>query len=321
MVVDINQSLARQPVWKLKTTLTLTCLLLFVTITELGNPLDNIQDFRSWSEKSCKSANTLFKLTNQLSGLAEHGKDVKGLLIPQVATMHLFLKELNDTKQAIFTSFNFLGKLLKEDYKSINDVKQGVTSRISYFQNEIGREQSLLIEIMKAEKELHVILKEQGKLNDTTDSHSSKMKRYIEEVLSDVSDAADKLENSLEENSYSKQAGGFYEAVIRLNENEQGDILESRGKNESDLLTSQNKYVMTTLIDSNNNQFVLSKPNDPTLPHEDRHLIQNIIFTIILSFIFAVMCNLLHLPTMFGFILSGMVLGPSGFNYIQVSYI
>ena len=228
--------------------------------------------------------------------------------------MHLYLKELNDTKHAIFTSFNFLNKLLKEDYKSIKDVKRGVASRIIYFESEIGREQGLLNEILKAEKELHTILK----LNDTANSHASKMQKYIEGVLSDVSVAADKLENSLEQNTYSEQAGGYYEAVLRLNENEQGDILEIGRKNESNLLGNQNKYVMTTLIDSNSNQFVLSKPNDPTLPHEDRHLIQNIILIVILSFTFAVLCNLLHMPTMFGFVLSGMVLGPSGYNLIQV---
>lgn len=297
------------------------CLFWFVVVTELANPLDDIKDFESWSRSSCEKANILFQIQKkfaiQLRVLAGDESKVKDLLLPQITTLTLYLKELIDTKNAIFTSFNFLTKLLKEDYKSINDVKQGVASRIIYFENEIGREQGLLNEILKAEKELHAILILKGKLNDTTNSHSSKMKRYIESVLSDVSIAADKLESALEQNTYSEQPGGYYEAVLRLNENEQGDILESAGKNESNLLNNQNKYVMTTLIDSNSNQFVLSKPNDPTLPHEDRHLIQNIIFIVILSFVFAVLCNLLHMPTMFGFVLSGMVLGPSGYNFIQ----
>lgn len=314
-----ERNLLRMPIWKWKTTAALVYLLCLVAATELAHPLNDIKDFKSWSgRRSCEHANTLFSIqrrfAKQLRVLAEDKNKVKELLLPQIATLHLYLKELNDTKHAIFTSFNFLNKLLKEDYKSIKDVKRGVASRIIYFESEIGREQGLLNEILKAEKELHTILK----LNDTANSHASKMQKYIEGVLSDVSVAADKLENSLEQNTYSEQAGGYYEAVLRLNENEQGDILEIGRKNESNLLGNQNKYVMTTLIDSNSNQFVLSKPNDPTLPHEDRHLIQNIILIVILSFTFAVLCNLLHMPTMFGFVLSGMVLGPSGYNLIQV---
>ena len=296
---------------------------LSVTESVVHPVVDQIKDFKSWNGKSsCKGVNTLFdiqkRFTWQLRRLAANKNKVKDLLVPQVTTLHLFLRELNDTKHAIFTSFNFMSKLLSEDYKSIRDVKGGIESRIVYFQNEIGREQELFNEILKAEKEFDAIVKEKEKQNDT--SHSSKMQKYVEEVLSDVSIAADKLENSLEENAYSKQVGGAYEVVLRMNENEEGDILDSRGNNVSELLSDQSKYVMTTLIDSSSNHYVLSKPNDPTLPHEDRHLISNVIFIIIVSFLFALVCNLFHMPTMFGFVVAGMILGPPGLNVIQVSF-
>ena len=288
--------------------------------------VDGVTDFKSWNGKSsCKSVNTLFdiqrRFTWQLNHFAANKHRMKDLLVPQVTTLHLFLKELNDTKFAIFSSFNFLRKLLREDYKSIRDVKGGIESRIVYFQNEIGREQELFNKILKAEKELEAIIKEKEKQNDTSSSHSSKMQKYIEEVLSDVSIAADKLENSLEENAYSKQVGGAYEVVLRVNENEEGDILETNGNNFSQLLSDQSKHVMTTVIDSSSNHYVLSKPNDPTLPHEDRHLIQNIICIIIVSFLFALICNMFHMPTMFGFVVAGMILGPPGFNLIQVCFL
>ncbi|CAB4006005.1 transmembrane and coiled-coil domain-containing 3-like, partial [Paramuricea clavata] len=302
---------------------TTTFLFCFVAVTVSVHPIVNqIKDFKSWDDKSsCKSVSTLFDIQRrfawQLSSLAASKNRVKGLLLPQVTTLHLFLKELNDTKFAIFSSFNFLSKLLREDYKSIRDVKGGIESRIIYFQNEIGREQELFNEILKAEKELDAIIKEKVKRNDTSNSHSSKMQKYVEEVLSDVSIAADKLENSLEENSYSKQVGGAYEVVLRVDENEEGDILENIENNVSRSLSDQSKYVMTTLIDSSSNHYVLSKPNDPTLPHEDRHLIQNVICIVIISFLFALVCNVLHMPTMFGFVVTGMILGPPGLNYIQ----
>ena len=307
--------------------LTATFFVCCVAVTDSVHPIvDKIKDFKSWYGKSsCRSVTTLFdiqkRFTWQLSHLAADKRKVKDLLLPQVTTLHLFLRELNDTKFAIFSSFNFLSKLLREDYKSIHDVKEGVASRITYFQNEIGREQEIFNGILRAEKELEAILKEKEKLNDTSSTHSSKMQKYVEEILSDVSIAADKLENSLEENAYSKQVGGAYEVVLRLDENEEGDILEISGNNFSQLANDQNKYAMTTLIDSNSDHYVLSKPNDPTLPHEDRHLITNVISIIIVSFIFALVCNLFHMPTMFGFVIAGMILGPPGSNVIQVSLI
>ena len=295
-----------------------------VSVTKSDNPIVDQKDFTSWDGRSsCKIVNTLFDIQKRfavkLSRVAANKNRVKDLLVPQVTTLHLFLKELNDTKHAIFSSLNFLSKLLREDYKSISDVKGGIESRIIYFQNEIGREQELFNKILKAEKELDAIIKEKEKQNGTSSSHSSKMQKYVEEVLNDVSIAADKLENSLEENAYSKQVGGAYEIALRVNENEEGDILETGENNFSQLLSDQSKYVMTTLIDSSSNHYVLSKPNDPTLPHEDRHLIWNVICIIIVSFLFALACNICHMPTMFGFVVTGMILGPPGFNFIQVS--
>jgi hypothetical protein len=308
--------------FKLWTAIFLICSVTSI-IESVQSPVDQVKQIKSWDGRSsCKGVNTLFdiqkKFTWRLTHLAANKNSIKDLLLPQVTTLHLFLKELNDTKFAIFASFNFLSKLLREDYKSIRDVKGGIESRIVYFQNEIGREQELFNEILKAEKELEAIIKEKEKQNGTSNSHSSKMQKFVEEVLSDVSIAADKLENSSEENAYSKQVGGAYEVVLRVNENEEGDILETSGNNFSQLLSDQSKYVMTTLIDSSSNHYVLSKPNDPTLPHEDRHLIQNIICIIIISFLFALVCNMFHMPTMFGFVVAGMILGPPGCNFIQV---
>lgn len=297
----------------------------FVAVAEFvdSNPVDEIKDFKNWEGKSsCRSVTTLFDIQKRfewrLTRMAANEDRIKGLLLPQLTTLHLFLRELNDTKFAIFSSFNFLSKLLREDYKSIQDVKGGIGSRIVYFQNEIGREQELFNEILKAEKELEVIMKEKGKQNETSSLHSSKMQKYVEEVLSEVSIAADKLENALEENAYSKQVGGAYDVVLRVNENEEGDILENNERNFTQLLSNQNQYVMTTLIDSSSNHYMLSKPNDPTLPHEDRHMIQNIISIVVVSFLFAFVCSMLRLPTMFGFVAAGMILGPPGFNLIQV---
>ncbi|XP_046852042.1 transmembrane and coiled-coil domain-containing protein 3-like isoform X2 [Xenia sp. Carnegie-2017] len=299
------------------TTAILFCSVLTTPATGGSNPKYFFKSLQIPKRDYCTNVNELCQSQKKFSEkFKSSDKRLKNLLHPQIQTLHLVLKELNDTRHAIFASFNFLKKLLSEDSKSIANVKERVQARMINLENEVAREQMLLTEISKAEKDFNTINKKE-KQNDTSSTHSSKMQKYIEEVLSEVSDSADKLEDSLEENVYSSQKGGAYEVVLRVNENEEGDILDSRGNNYSQLLSDQTKYVMTSLIDSNSNRYVLSKANDPTLPHEDRHLIQSLFFIIILSFIFVLLCNILHMPTMFGFVIMGMILGPTGLNLIQ----
>ena len=63
-------------------------------------------------------------------------------------------------------------------------------------------------------------------------------------------------------------AGAQIEAVVRLDE----DVVKLRravGAN------SDNRYQgMSHLIDASNNQYVLSKPKDTTVPLEDHHLLK-----------------------------------------------
>ncbi len=72
------------------------------------------------------------------------------------------------------------------------------------------------------------------------------------------------------------------------------------------------------LVDVEENQFVLSKGKDSTVPHEDHHLIKDIVYLMLLSFGLGWLCTLMSLPGMFGFILTGVILGPSGTNVLKV---
>ena len=48
---------------------------------------------------------------------------------------------------------------------------------------------------------------------------------------------------------------------------------------------------------------------------------QDVIYLLLTSFVFATACQILTLPTMFGYVVTGVILGPSCLNILQVSHI
>ena len=73
---------------------------------------------------------------------------------------------------------------------------------------------------------------------------------------------------------------------------------------------------ISVLVDSASNQYILSHPRDITVAIEDHRFIHDIINLLLLSFLLGVVCSLFKIPSLFGYIFAGMVLGPSGFNTI-----
>lgn len=74
---------------------------------------------------------------------------------------------------------------------------------------------------------------------------------------------------------------------------------------------------LSMLIDSQNNQYVLTKPRDSTMPRADPHFIKDLVSVVMLSLPCGWVCSLMGLPPMFGYIVSGVLLGPSGINKIK----
>lgn len=133
------------------------------------------------------------------------------------------------------------------------------------------------------------------------------------------------------------------EAVLRVEEDE-----ENGGKrtNKSRQKEVEDDLGLSMLIDSQNNQYVLTKPRDSTMPRADHHFIkvarpfgpapghcvvrygasnspscvsgQDLVSVVMLSLPCGWMCTLVGLPPMFGYIICGVLLGPSGLNSIKV---
>lgn len=134
------------------------------------------------------------------------------------------------------------------------------------------------------------------------------------------------------------------EAVLRVEEDEENG---GKRKNKSRQKEVEDDLGLSMLIDSQNNQYVLTKPRDSTMPRADHHFIkvslflsvhllylgvnlyqnltpvfflyvQDLVSVVMLSLPCGWICTLVGLPPMFGYIICGVLLGPSGLNSIKV---
>lgn len=275
-------------------------------------------DLTRWNPSTCQSVSHLFKVKksvmNKLVNLMKTQKDHQQLTNAQVKTITIFKNELNVTERAVFDSLNGLRKLLLEDYKSVVHMKEAIKQRLEALKQLALQQEDQFNAITEAEKEFVAANK-----HADMQSNGTRIEKVIGSILDDVAFAADKLEDELDEKTFEKTRnakGASIEAVVRLT----GDdtYKDTDNDNRTSLAEPDGENDMSILVDSQNNQFVLAKAKDATIPHEDVHFIKDIIFILVLCFLGSCICTLVHLPTMFAFVISGMLLGPSGLNMIKV---
>ncbi|XP_033096132.1 transmembrane and coiled-coil domain-containing protein 3-like isoform X2 [Anneissia japonica] len=275
--------------------------------TWLKDSCVNLIGLLSTKEKVIKKLNAAIADVRMKQGIEEPEREF------QVHTFEIFQKELNESENSIFMAINSLRRDLQGDYKDLINMKDSSLLRLEALREATLREEQEFNDLLAAEKhqiEYQEHLKHLG--NASSPSNRSKVDFILDEILEEVAIAADKLEHRIEEHAFdqSKQVrGAFIEAVVRLDEN---------GKNVNRSKAQANHQdVMSLLVDTSNNQYVLTKPKDTTVPHEDHHFIQDILMLVILAFACGWLCNSLHLPAMFGYIMAGVILGSSGFGAIK----
>ncbi|XP_058682262.1 transmembrane and coiled-coil domain-containing protein 3 isoform X1 [Poecile atricapillus] len=112
-------------------------------------------------------------------------------------------------------------------------------------------------------------------------------------------------------NILKKVRGVNFEAVLRVEED------EANSKRNASKREVEDDLGLSMLIDSQNNQYILTKPRDSTIPRADHHFIKDIVTIGMLSLPCGWLCTTIGLPTMFGYIICGVLLGPSGLNSIK----
>ncbi|KAI9032833.1 Sodium/hydrogen exchanger family-domain-containing protein [Phycomyces nitens] len=138
---------------------------------------------------------------------------------------------------------------------------------------------------------------------DAEDS-SDTMNQLLHGMLQEVRENADHLEQGMHQNSpaLGSDQSGSIETVRKLRDNTQG-------KKDDDSVA--------TLIDQDNNEYIMTRPFDTTVIYEDMQLLHDLILIIVISFAFGWLFSAIGLPAFFGYILAGIISGPSGYNLIK----
>lgn len=142
----------------------------------------------------------------------------------------------------------------------------------------------------------------------------------MKDVVNEVVKEADNLEDKMKDASFTEKQnvkGTSIETVLKVDK--EASIEPGLPTANSTTKPKGN----SVLIDSENNQYVLSKPGDFTQHVDDSQLLNDILLLLITCFIFSFLLNFLRLPFFFGFLLAGILLGPGGYikNSVQVETI
>ncbi|XP_061131657.1 transmembrane and coiled-coil domain-containing protein 3 isoform X2 [Syngnathus typhle] len=209
----------------------------------------------------------------------------------------------------VFQAVQSLQRALQGDYQDVGNIKESSKQRLEALREAAIQEEQDYVELVAAEKHQQEAVKSVLARNKT--------RSIMDEILEDVRKAADRLEEEIEEHAFdnNKQMQGVnVEAVLRV-EDDEGD--GGKRRNKSNQREAEDDLGLSMLIDSQNNQYVLTKPRDSTMPRADHHFIKDLVSVVMLSLPCGWMCTLVGLPPMFGYIICGVLLGPSGLNSIK----
>ncbi|XP_069613979.1 transmembrane and coiled-coil domain-containing protein 3 [Ranitomeya imitator] len=222
----------------------------------------------------------------------------------QVHTFEIFQKELNESENSVFQAVNGLRRALQGDYKDVVNMKESSRQRLDALREAAIKEEKEYVELLAAEKHQVEAMK--------NIQHQNKSLSMLDEILEDVRKAADRLEEEIEDHAFddNKSVRGVnVEAVLRVEEDEV--------KRNTSQHQVEDDLGLSMLIDSQNNQYILTKPRDSTIPRADHHFIKDIVSIVMVSLPCGWACTMIGLPTMFGYIICGVLLGPSGLNSIK----
>ena len=230
----------------------------------------------------------------------------------KLGLLEVFKNELKATENSLVAVLKDLNQTVNSDYSSLEKIKTSCFVRLSDTRNaavQVEEDYNTIVELEKEMKSLH--------LNTSFQSQY----HIVNDIIKDISHAADDLESLLQDHlfSYSKKiAGSEIETVIKLKEVvAEHSLFHSNGRSPDKQGEHEPQEGMSILIDSSSNQYILSRPHDVTIPIEDHRLVHDIVYLLLLSFLLGSMCSLLKVPSSFGYILAGTLLGPTGCNCIE----
>ncbi|XP_036153386.1 transmembrane and coiled-coil domain-containing protein 3 isoform X7 [Myotis myotis] len=226
---------------------------------------------KQWVLDSCRKLSGLLRqktvVLNKLKSAIRAVEKDTGLSdeekLFQVHTFEIFQKELNESENSVFQAIYGLQRALQGDYKDVVNMKESSRQRLEALREAAIKEETEYVELLAAEKHQVEALKNM--------QHQNKSLSMLDEILEDVRKAADRLEEEIEEHAFddNKSVKGVnFEAVLRVEE-EEANSKQNLTKREV-----EDDLGLSMLIDSQNNQYILTKPRDSTIPRADHHFIK-----------------------------------------------
>ncbi|ORX61379.1 hypothetical protein DM01DRAFT_1380297 [Hesseltinella vesiculosa] len=162
---------------------------------------------------------------------------------------------------------------------------------------------------------------QQQQQHDTDDGES--IKALLNAMLQDVSDSADQLEQDMHQHSL-KFASGHLETVLKVDDTSKQKMPSPNDGNHlhQDDIPGEDEPAadipsIITLIDQDQNEYIMTRPADTTIIYEDMQFLHDVILILVVSFCLGLAFAMVGLPAFFGYILAGILTGPSGYNQIK----
>lgn len=222
----------------------------------------------------------------------------------RLQVLDLFKQELTASERALLTVVKDYERTLKIDFQSLEDIGSSCAKRL-----EDMRGVSLQVE-----KDYHTFHTLHREIQMHHDNASLTGSSIMEEILKTLAHAADELEVELKENVFDTavaMGNVEVETVVKLT----GGVGHRHVAGGDDGGGGVDALV---LVDPESNQYTLSRPQDTTVPHEDHNLLYDLLLVLLLCSVLGMVVSFVRAPYLFGYILAGVLLGPSGFNVIKV---
>ena len=220
--------------------------------------------------------------------------------------MELYVRELRTAERTLIDFLHDFNDSLSGEYGVLSRLEKNCQDRLNSMRSAAVSLEEDYNYIIELEKEMMSVLNVNVSLGDRP--------RIIKGIFSEISHAADELEKKFQGDAFqlSKKLGGAaLETVVKVADSNAEKGLAAGVHHHSD------EDGRTVLIDSLSNQYVLSRARDITVPVEDVHFLYDLSYLLLLSFLMGTVCCTFKVPTLLGYTIAGMVLGPVGFDQIR----
>jgi hypothetical protein len=269
-------------------------------LLQFGTSYVSCNDILSLLQQKKELNNLISKRINE-SQIKKFDKYNNKELYIRLKALQLYEAELNASENSFYNAMRGFNQTVVINYDSLEVLKLNCKQRLSDIRASFVLAEQIYNNVVK--------LIEDAKMLNFSHSHH----KMVSDLMSEISLAADKLEEKLKQES-------FDDIVNKKNIGQSTDdaeietVVKLRDGHETEF---NHLYGEVVLVDTLSNRYTLSRSNDITVLIDDPHLSNDIILLLILCTLLGAMCCLMSIPPLFGFGVAGMLLGPTGYNIIK----